>query len=98
MYQNRSFKKQSVSMNNAKERKRLESEPPDYEKELPFHRKTIIIIYHDFGKTIHILNLYKTNRRDCYKVTCDGKVWKEKIGLSKILQGIRKSLPRVRSI
>lgn len=41
------------------------------------------------------LELYKTDRIDCYKVVVDGKLWKERIGWSNILAGIRKALPRL---
>ena len=98
MYKKISFKKQSVSMNRAKERKRLESSAPDYPMDIPYHRKTIIYINYDFGKEMHILNLYKTKRIDCYDVYCDGELWKKKIGMSRILEGIRKSSPRIKDI
>lgn len=92
------FKKQSVSMNAARERKRLESDPPDHPVELPYLRKTIIIIDHDFEKTQHVLNLYRTKRNDQYKVVCDGQLWKNNICLSEIFRLIRKSMPRVRGL
>jgi len=85
-------------MNKAKERKRLESDSPDYPIELPFHRKTIIVIDYDFGKEMHFFNLYRTHRNDQYRVFCDGKLWKEKICLSKILEKTRKAMPRVRAL
>ena len=86
------------SARNIKAEKRLESDPPDYPKELPEVRKRIIIIDYDFGYERHLLELRKTRRIDCYKVYSDGKLWKEKIGLSNILAGIRKAMPRVHSI
>ena len=97
---NRSFLKQSVAMNKAKERKRLESDPPDYPKELPFHRKTIIIINHDFGTEMHFFHLFKadSDRNDQYKVVCDGELWKNNICLSEIFRLTRKAMPRVKSI
>lgn len=85
-------------MNQAKERYKLELDPPDYPVILPEMRRLIIIIDYDFGKTVHILKLMKTNRIDLFKVFCDGKLWKNGIGFSRILQGIRKSLPRVKAI
>lgn len=68
---------------------------PEYPAALPNLRREIIIIDHDFGEKIHRLMLYRTNRRDCYRVVADGVEWKERIGWSKILAGLRKSLPRV---
>ena len=39
-------------MRQAKERKRLESDAPDYPVELPNLRREIIIIDYDFGKVV----------------------------------------------
>jgi hypothetical protein len=68
---------------------------PDYPIVLPGLRREIIIIDHDFGERVHRLALYKTSRIDCYRVEVDGRPWKERIGWSQILAGLRKSLPRV---
>lgn len=91
-------KKQSKTMNAAKERKRLESNEPDYPLDLPNLRRMIIVVDFDFGKKAHTLKLYKTNRVDLFRVECDGKVWKDGVGFSNILARIRKSMPRVRAI
>lgn len=68
---------------------------PEYPRELPELRRRIIITDFDFGERVHTLDLYRTSRIDCYKVHVDGKPWKARIGWSKILEGLRKSLPRV---
>lgn len=70
---------------------------PDYPPALPELRRRIVITDYDFGERVHTLDLYRTNRVDCYKVHVDGKPWKARIGWSKILEGLRKSLPRVGS-
>ena len=63
---------------------------------IPELRKVIEIIDYDSGEPItHKLELYKTDRIDCYKVLVDGKLWKQRIGWSNILAGIRKALPRL---
>jgi hypothetical protein len=67
----------------------------DREPELPELRRQIIIRDFDFGERIHTLDLYRTNRRDCYRVIADGVEWKKRIGWSAILAGLRKSMPRV---
>ena len=85
-------------MRAAKERIRLESPAPDYPPELPELRRIVIIIDFDFGKTVNIIKLFKTNRIDCYRAEAGGKVWKEKIGWAKVLEGIRKSFVRVHAI
>ena len=84
-------------MREAKERKRLESEPPYYPVELPDLRRRVIVIDYDFGEVIHIIELYKTNRVDCYRAVADGILWKDLIGWSKVLEGLRKSFIRVGS-
>jgi len=69
----------------------LEERAPD----LPDLRREIIIIDHDFGERMHRLALYKTDRVDCFRVEVDGRPWKNRIGWSAILAGLRKSMPRV---
>lgn len=85
-------------MRAAKERKRLESDALDYPAELPLLRRKIIIIDYDFGEQIHVLELRRSERIDCYAVYVDGHLWKEQIGFSRILAGIRKSMRRVKSL
>ena len=63
---------------------------------IPELRRVIEIIDYDSGEPItHKLELYKTVRIDCCKVLVDGKLWKQRIGWSNILAGIRKALPRL---
>ena len=96
MYKKRIFySKKLKAMREAKERKRLASPAPDYPPELPNLRRRIIIIDYDFGKVVHQIDLYRTNRVDCYRAVADGKSWKDKVGWSKVLEGIRKSFVRV---
>ena len=63
---------------------------------IPELRRIIEITDYDSGEPItYKLELYKTDRIDCYKVLVDGKLWKKRIGWSNILAGIRKALPRL---
>ena len=84
----------------AKERKRFEEcghHPDKYPPELPALRKVIEITDFDSGIPVtHRLELYRTSRIDCYSVWIDGQLWKERIGWSRILEGLRKALPRLR--
>ncbi len=89
--------KKLAVMRQAKERKRLDSPTPDYPIELPELRRRIIIIDYDFGKCVHRIDLYRTSRVDCYRAKADGKPWKDFIGWSKVLEGVRKSFLRVGS-
>lgn len=68
---------------------------PDYPAGLPDLRRRITFEDFDFGHQVHVLELYRTNRRDCYRVVADGVEWKKRIGMSLILAGLRKSFPRV---
>ena len=74
---------------------RMAGPAPDYQPTRPDLRREIIVIDHDFGEIMHRLCLYKTNRVDLYRVEVDGKPWKDRIGWSNILAGLRKSMPRV---
>lgn len=86
-------------MRAAKNEKRLNSIPPEYPAELPDLRRKIIIIDYDSGKPVrHVLDLYKSDRIDCFKVFVDGKLWKTRMGYSRILAGIRKAMPRARNM
>ena len=97
MYTKTNRSKQFAAMRKAKERKRLASPSPDYPSELPGLRKIIVVIDLDFGKKVNVMRLYKTGRIDQYRVEANGKPWKERIGLSGVLAGIRKSMPPIRS-
>lgn len=71
---------------------------PDYPVTLPDLRRRIVIEDFDFGHQVHVLELYRCDRVDCYRVVADGKEWKQRIGWSRILAGLRKSLPRVGAV
>lgn len=79
----------------AKARFRQERPAPDYPPDLPALRRTIIVIDHDFGEVEHRLDLYRTNRRDCYRVVADGVEWRKRAGWSRVLEALRKSFLRV---
>ncbi|TAA48294.1 hypothetical protein [Corallincola spongiicola] len=76
-----------------------ESEPSqDYEKpkQLPKLRRVIEITDFDAGEAIvHRIELFKTDRIDCYDVVIDGKLWQRRMGWSRILASIRKAMPRL---
>lgn len=82
-------------MRQGKKEKRLDSPPPDYPVMLPEVRKRIIIENFDFGYEKQVMELYKTNRVDCYNVFIEGKLWKKNIGFSRILEFLRKANPRL---
>ena len=82
-------------MREAKALKRLAGDAPERAPELPLLRRRIVIIDYDFGEKMHTLDLYRSDRIDCYNVHVDGQPWKRRMGWSRILSGLRKSLPRV---
>jgi len=86
---------QLAMMRSAKERKRTSADAPEYPVDLPDLRRRIVIIDYDHGEVVHTLDLYRTDRIDCYRVVADGVEWKQRIGWSRILSGMRKSMPRV---
>lgn len=79
----------------AREEKRL-SEPNERHPLLPDLRIRITVERFDCGNEKHVFELKKSNRIDQYRVFVDGEKWK-KCGLSAVLEGIRKSLPRILS-
>lgn len=86
-------------MRDAKERRRIAASPPAYPIELPELRRRIIVEDYDNGQLErHEFCLYRSDRIDCYRVMVDGVEWKQKIGWSQILAGLRRALPRLRAI
>lgn len=76
-----------------KERLRLANAEPR-PAPLPDKRITIEITRHDCNNEKHTFVLRQGNRVDMYRVFVDGKPWKH-CGLSAVLVGIRKSMPRI---
>jgi len=69
----------------------------DYPNELPDLRLRITVERLDFGREVHVIELHRTPRVDQYRVLVDGRLWRDRIGLARVLAGVRKGLPRVRS-
>ena len=82
-------------MKAGKDAARMERPAPDYPAMLPDLRRRIVIESFDFGHSVHVMEFYRTNRIDCFRVVVDGKEWKRRIGFSAALAGLRKSMPRV---
>jgi hypothetical protein len=53
--------------------------------------------YGSGGEVTHTIELYRTNRVDCYRVVADGGEWKRRLGWAKVLEAIRKNFIRVAS-
>lgn len=78
---------------------RPDTPPSDYPPvELPALRRRIIIETFDFGETVrHEILLYRTTRIDSYRVVVDGTPLRQKLGFARVLELIRKALPRLTS-
>lgn len=62
----------------------------------PELRRVIEITDHDGPEPrVHRMELRRSNRIDCYDAYVDGKIWRQRIGWSKVLAALRKALPRV---
>lgn len=55
-------------MRAGKDAARMARPVPERAPELPELRRRLIVIDFDFGEKIHTLDLYRTNRVDCYRV------------------------------
>ena len=65
---------------------------------LPQLRRELIVIDYDTGAPVtHTLRLYRCGRIDQYLVEADGHPWRDRIGWSKVLAGVRKSYQRLPS-
>lgn len=83
------------AMRRGKDAARMARPAEERAPEPPALRRRIVIEDWDFAHRVHVLDLYRTSRIDCYRVVVDGKPWKDRIGWSAILAGLRKSMPRV---
>ena len=83
----------SQRMHAAKARRRLNGPAPDYPTLLPLNMPIKKIIIEDFLRSSrHELLLFPSAKRcDQFRVEVDGKPWKDSIGYSRLLAGIRKA-------
>ena len=95
--QTRRSAEQLARMRAARDAARMASPAPEYPPELPSLRRRIEIVDYDFGERRHVIELYRTNRIDSYRVVADGVEWKARCGWSAVLAGIRRALPRLAS-
>lgn len=82
-----------------REKRRMEGNHPDFPPELLELRRLIEIADFDTGTPItHRIALYRSNWIDGYNVVINGNLWKRRIGWRKILEGLRKALPRLETM
>ena len=87
-----------AAMRRGRERARLEGPAPDYPQPLPDLRRRLVVEDFDFAHSVHVMEFYRTDRIDCFRVVVDGKEWKRRIGFSQALAGLRKSMTRVGAV
>lgn len=64
----------------------------------PKLRRRIVITDFDGAEPVeHVIELYRTNRIDSYRAVIDGEEWHARIGWSRILDGLRRAMPRLTS-
>lgn len=67
--------------------------------QLPELRGVIETTDYNSGQPVtHRIELYRSDRIDCYRAVVDGQLWKTRIGWSLILAGLRKAMPQIRQI
>lgn len=47
--------------------------------------------------TTHVIELFRTPRIDSYRAVIDGREWNPRIGWSRVLDGLRRAMPRLAS-
>lgn len=98
MYRKTNKQKELYSrMGKASAKVRSENANHDRSPILPELRIRITVERFDAGEPEkHVFELKKSNRIDMYRVFVDGIKWKV-CGLSSVLEGIRKAMPRILS-
>lgn len=85
-----------AAMQAGRDAARMARPAPTDPAELPDLRMRITVERFDGAKVQHVFELHRTRRCDVYRVTIDGKPWRN-TGLSSVLEGLRKACPRVLS-
>lgn len=64
----------------------------------PRLRRRITIEDFDGGQaSTHVIELFRTSRIDSYRAVIDGREWKARVGWSRVLDGLRRAMPRLAS-
>ena len=66
-----------------------EWQPPD------LRRRITVEDFDGAEPRVHVIELHSTPRIDCYRAVVDGNPWHESIGWSRVLDGLRRALPRI---
>jgi hypothetical protein len=82
------------AMSHGKARARMDRPAPDYPPDVPDLRMRITVERFDATGERHVFELHRSRRIDVYRVMVDGQPWRC-TGLSGVLEGLRKAMPRV---
>lgn len=75
-----------------------ESEQRQAHWQPPVLRRRIVIEDFDGPESqTHVIELFRTPRIDSYRAVVNGKEWNPRIGWSRVLDGLRRALPRLAS-
>jgi hypothetical protein len=87
-------------MNAARERKRLAAAAEKPPRTSFAGRHCYTLTLHDrTANSMHTVDLYVSARRiNAYRVTVDGKPWKDSISMTRVLAAIRRKLPPYRQL
>lgn len=84
-----------------RERHRPDVEPEEQREPIwqpPLLRRRITIEDFDGVTPVtHTIELFRTQRIDSYRAVVDGRPWHPRIGWSRVLDGLRRALPRLLS-
>lgn len=70
--------------------------PPQWHP--PLLRRRVTIEDFDGAEPVtHVIELYRTSRIDSYRAVIDGREWHARIGWSRVLDGLRRAMPRLSS-
>lgn len=84
------------AMKRGRERAALAREPRGRMPSLPDLRREVVVTDYDTGQPVtHTMQLFRSDRVDCYRALTDGQIWKDRVGWSKALAGVRKAYQRV---
>lgn len=84
------------AMKRGRERAAIARQPRGRMPLLPELRREVVVTDYDTGQPVtHRMQLFRSDRVDCYRALADGEPWKDRVGWSKALVGLRKAYQRV---
>lgn len=75
----------------------IEDQRPDRWRPPELRRRITIEDFDGLTMKVHVIEMHRTNRIDSYNVIANGKPWDGHLGWSKVLDRIRRVLPRLAS-